>query len=60
MIQRTILALFISFTLIAAAHAQPPIWETNFGAQLTQLTGQEKAIQKVRLKFDFPCFGVGY
>lgn len=38
----------------------PLIWETNFGSELTQLTGTDDQIQHVNLDFDFPFFGASY
>jgi len=38
----------------------PLIWETNFGSELTQLTGADDQIQHVNLDFDFPFFAASY
>ncbi len=42
------------------AQTAPLIWETDFGDELSQLTGTDDQIQHVDLDFDFPFFGASY
>lgn len=44
----------------APAAAQPPIWEPTYGAELTDLTGEDDSTIDVTLSFPFPYGGAGY
>ena len=46
--------------LLPMAQAGPLIWEDDFGAELTELTGADDKQQVVGLNFDFSFFGVDY
>ncbi len=41
----------------ATALAQPPIWESNYGIELTDLTNRDDRTQEVTLSFDFDYAG---
>jgi len=45
---------------IDQAQTAPLIWETDFGNELSQLTGTDDQIQHVDLDFDFPFRGASY
>ena len=54
--------LFIGVLLLAVglyfpAQAQPPLWEPNFGTELTDLTGCDDCIQDINFPFAFPFNG---
>ncbi len=44
----------------AAALAQPPIWESNYGIELTDLTNRDDRAQEVALGFNFNYAGNSY
>jgi len=46
--------------LAVPALADPPIWETNYGSELTDLTGEDDETQGVSLSFGFPFVGPSY
>lgn len=55
------LALLASLLLAALpALAQPPIWESNYGAVITSLTGDDDSTDSVTLSFPFPYGAVNY
>lgn len=40
--------------------AAPPIWDAAFGPELTELTGEDDAVESVDLPFSFPFEGIDY
>jgi hypothetical protein len=51
---------FVSGIATFSAYAVPPMWETDLGSELTQLTEMDDKEQRVPLAFDFPYFGIYY
>lgn len=45
---------------ITEAQMTPPIWETSFGSELTELTGEDDHQIGVTLSFNFPFAGTNY
>ncbi len=64
MTQRHFCILSFSFfclgLLSLSAYAAPLIWETDFGSEVTPLTGQDDLTQQVSLNFNFTFFGTDY
>ena len=64
--QRLTLTLFLGISLFGVGiaphlgYAVPFIWETDFGTELTQLTGEDDETVYVSLDFDFDFFGIDY
>ncbi|MEO8276658.1 MAG: hypothetical protein ABI639_10575 [Thermoanaerobaculia bacterium] len=56
------LLTFIALFALSArpALAQPPIWESDFGAPLADLTGEDDSEQSVNLSFGFPYDAASY
>ncbi len=55
------LALLATLLLAALpALADPPIWESNYGAEITSLTGEDDETDSVTLSFPFPYDAVNY
>ena len=57
------LASFLGVAFSWAMPAQaglPPIWEPNFGSELTDLTGEDDEQTEVSLGFLFPYAGTDY
>jgi hypothetical protein len=54
--------MIFSFLLLGIdqASAAPPIWESDFGAELTDLTGEDDEETDVTLSFPFPFEGTNY
>jgi len=48
------------FAVTVTAQPPPPVWEPNFGVELTDLTGQDNATQVVGLGFNFPFFDAAH
>ncbi len=55
-------AILFCFALLfcVPALATPPIWETDFGSEITGLTGDDDDEESVSLSFSFPFDGVDY
>ena len=50
----------LAFLFSVQALAAPPIWETDFGSELTDLTGDDDEETSVTLSFPFPFEGTNY
>lgn len=56
----TLAATLLLLFLTRSEAGQPPMWETDFGAEITGLTGDDDDYEEVTLSFPFPFGGSTY